>query len=352
MRSLVLIYPGDLETLTGGYRYDKRLAEELEQLDDDLRCKVLRISLPGDYPFPDQHQLDIADQTFTQLDDDSLVLVDGLAFSTMPCIVEKHAQRLQFIALIHHPLALETGLTEHQSQQLKTLEIQALRSAKRIVTTSQFTADAMADYQVDSRSIAAIPPGTDIGPLASGNDDGTTQLLCVATLTPRKGHNTLLESLSKISHLSWHLHCVGSTQRHPDTYRALIDQCTALGLNDRITFHGEREETELEAHYACADVFVLASYHEGYGMVLTEAIAHGLPIICTRGGAMQDTVPSGSALLTDPGDTLGLSQALEKYMTDETLRNQLRAHAVNARGQLRSWQQAASELSLQLDLLS
>lgn len=352
MRNLVLIYPGELDTRTGGYRYDKRIAEELETLEGELRCKVSRISLPGDYPFPDKNQLDLADQVFAQLDDNSLVLVDGLAFSAMPYVVEKHAQRLQLIALIHHPLALETGLTEHQSLQLQTTETRALRSAKHIITTSQFTANAMADYQVDTRSISAIPPGTDIGSLASGNHDGIPQLLCVATLTPRKGHNVLLESLSKIAHLPWHLHCVGSTQRHPETYRALIDQCTDLRLSDRISFHGERGDAELEAHYAGADAFVLASYHEGYGMVLTEAIAHGLPIICTRGGAMQDTVPVGSALLAAPGDSLALAQALENYMTNETLRDQLRGHAINARGQLRSWQQAASELSLQLDLLS
>ena len=351
MQNLVLIYPGELDTRTGGYRYDKRIAEELEKLDGELRCNVSRISLTGDYPFPDKSQLDLADQTFAQVDDNSLVLVDGLAFSTMPNVVEKHAHRLQLIALIHHPLALETGLTEQQSQQLHTSETQALRSAKHVITTSQFTADAMADYHVDARSITAIPPGTDIGQLASGSHKGIMQLLCVATLTPRKGHDILFEALAKINDRPWHLHCVGSTLRHPDTYRALVNQCAVLGLNDRISFHGELEDTALEEHYAYADAFVLASHHEGYGMVLTEAIAHGLPIICTRGGAMQDTVPAGCALLVAPGDTQALAQALDNYMKDETLRSQLRVQAAAARGQLRSWQQAASELILLLEQL-
>ena len=355
MPKLTFVYPGDLDTRTGGYRYDKRLIEELRaigqahatsykngggEIDDreidegrNGSWKVELISLKGDYPFPDDEQLNRAALQFAAIEDNALVVVDGLAYSVISTIIATQAQRLRVVALIHHPLALETGLSETQMQLLRTKETQALQHASHVVTTSVLTADSLVDYAVPSHKITAILPGTDSAPLSQGSGNEVLNLLCVATLTQRKAHNVLLEALAMIKSLPWHLYCAGSTERDEQTYQSLLTRRKTLALEQQVTFLGELDDTALEEQYLHADVFVLASYHEGYGMVLSEAIAHGLPIVCTDAGAMPQTVPEGAGLLVRTGDAKALADALKSVITDTTQTRQFatcrsqRAHA-------------------------
>lgn len=342
-QNLVFVYPGDLDTRTGGYRYDKRIVEEL--LLQDNPWNVTLVSLDGDYPFPTNAQLANADTRFTEIPDDTLTVVDGLAYSVMPDVMVRHATRLKLVALVHHPLALETGLSAMQSAQMRKLETQALHYARRVITTSKLTASSLDEYQVPAHKIRAILPGTDSALIADGSADHTINLLCVATLTPRKGHNILLDALKTIDHFPWHLKCVGSTERNKPYFDTLLEQCERHALGDRVSFLGELSDDDVDRHYYQADVFVLASFHEGYGMVLSEAIAHGLPIICSDAGAMAQTVPVGTGILVPPGNSLELAQALGRFLNDRQLREKLKQAAVTARQHLRSWQTAADEFS-------
>jgi len=345
-QAVTFVYPGDLDTRTGGYRYDKRIIEEIGQQDGKLsHWRVTLVSLEGDYPFPTPLQLDAAAQRFESIEDNTLTVVDGLAYSVMPEIIARHATRLNIIALIHHPLALETGLSAGESEQLKDLETQALHYAKRIVTTSHLTASSLSQYNVPSHKVSAVLPGTDSANIANSTGCNVVQLLCVATLTPRKAHHVLLDALSKIKPLPWYLHCVGSKDRHADTYQTLLEQCEHHALSHRVSFTGEVDDKQLDRLYLEADLFVLASLHEGYGMVLSEAIAHGLPIICSDAGAMSQTVPEGAGVLVPPGDSEALAIALARFLDDAKHRAQLREAALDARKQLRSWQTAANEFS-------
>ena len=364
MADLTFVYPGDLDTRTGGYRYDKRLIKELRSMcdahvssgkhdsADNASWEVELISLQGDYPFPDDEQLKQAASQFTAIEDNALVLVDGLAYSVMPTIIASHAQRLRLLALIHHPLALETGLSETQMQLLRLNETQALQHARHVITTSVLTADSLADYAVPSHRITAILPGTDSAPLAQGSNSEIVNLLCVATLTQRKAHNVLLDALATIKSLPWHLYCAGSTDRDRETYQYLLNKRKTLVLEQQVTFLGELEDKALEQQYLQADVFVLASYHEGYGMVLSEAIAHGLPIVCSDAGAMPQTVPQGAGLLVPVGDPKALADALRSMIIDTTQRAKLQNAARKARMNIRSWKQAAAEFSALLHQLS
>ena len=384
MADLTFVYPGDLNTRTGGYRYDKRLIEELRAMgqahvtgaennggenvdegndngvidskaNDDGKSEsweVELISLQGDYPFPDDEQLKIAASQFTAIEDNAIVVVDGLAYSVMPTIIASQAHRLRLVALIHHPLALETGLNEMQMQALRTKETQALQHAVHVVTTSALTADSLADYAVPSHKISAIAPGTDSAPLAQGSANEVLNLLCVATLTQRKAHDVLLEALAKIKLLPWHLYCAGSTERDPQTYESLLAKRKTLALDQQVTFLGELDDKALEQQFLHADVFVLASYHEGYGMVLSEAIAHGLPIVCTDAGAMSQTVPEGAGMLVPAGDANALANALKSVISNTTQRAKLQSAARKARMHTRSWKQAAAEFSSLLQQLS
>ncbi|NND92851.1 MAG: glycosyltransferase family 4 protein [Granulosicoccus sp.] len=337
--TVYFLVPGDITTRTGGYRYDRCII-------DGLRARgwqVNLICLAGDYPYPNSQQLAQAAEQLARIPDDSLTLIDGLAYGVMPEQLAAHARRLQLIALVHHPLALETGNSEQQAVHLRQLESAALRHARRIITTSPSTAEELRKYDVQESLICAVQPGTEQAALATGSGSEHCKLLCVATLTPRKGHDVLLRALSCVQDLPWHLSCVGSTERDAVTAQRLYDQRMALGIDQRVSFMGEVDESTLSLQYQQADLFVLASFHEGYGMVFDEAIARGLPIIATDAGAIADTIPSGCGLLVPPGDACALTNALRHYLQDASLRTELKNNARLARDRLRSWDLACEE---------
>jgi glycosyltransferase involved in cell wall biosynthesis len=161
----------------------------------------------------------------------------------------------------------------------------------------------------------------------------------------------LLRALARLKRHRWHLTCVGSLDRSPATARAILAECGRLGLAGRVTFRGEVDDAALAACYRRADLFVLASFHEGYGMALAEALARGLPVVSTRAGAIPETVPATAGLLVGPGDVRGLSRALDRVLGETTLRALLAAGARRARRTLPSWDSSARGFAAELLLV-
>jgi glycosyltransferase involved in cell wall biosynthesis len=290
------LVPGDWNLPTGGYTYDRRIVVGLR----DAGHSVDVHALAGAWPHPSAADLAAAARTVAQLPDHSLVVADGLAFGVMASVVAAHAQRLRWVALVHHPLYLETGLSLEQRQQLLREE-------------------------------------TPHQPL---------RLLCVATLTPRKGHSVLLQALAGLMHLDWELHNVGSAERDAGTAAQLYAQ--AAPMADRVHWHGEVDAPTLQAHYAAADVMVLASLHEGFGMVITEALAHGLPVVSSNAGALANTLPPGAGVQVPAGDVNALRAALARAIGEPALRNQWAAGARQAAAQLPSWEAQAARFGAAL----
>ena len=344
-KGLHFLVPGDLNQRTGGYTYDRRILTALR----DAGLPVTVHSLPGSWPFPTDADLSAAAELVAQLPDQSLVVADGLAFGVMASVIHPHASRLRWVALVHHPLYLETGLSEAQRTQLLASETTALQLAQRIVVTSPATASDVAAMGFPAHSIRVVEPGTDRAPVGapapslspeSASHARPLRLLCVATLTPRKGHHLLIEALAGLGHLPWELHNVGSGERDPVTAQQLYAQAAPLG--DRVFWHGEVDPEALQSYYAAADVFVLASLHEGFGMVVTEALAHGLPVIASDAGALAETLPPGAGLSVPAGSVPALQAALERVLVDHDLRRQL-AKAARATAQsLPTWEQQAA----------
>lgn len=335
------LIPGDPEIRTGGYGYDRRMASELQRLGREVTIH----RLDDRFPKPDARALDHAEAVFGGLPDGALALVDGLAYGAMPAVAARHAERLRLAALVHHPLALETGLDEAERRALAESERSALTAANRVIATSPTTAGTLtADYGVPAGRIAVVEPGVDPRPLAYGGGGGASRLLSVGTLTPRKGHAMLVEALAGLAHLPWTLDIAGSTQRDPATADAVRAAIAAAGLADRVRLHGEVHDRALDGLYRRADLFVLASRHEGYGMVLTEALAYGLPIVATDVGAVRETV--GSAALLAPPEAAALSAAIRTALDDPA---PLRKAALAARGRLTGWPEAAARLAAELE---
>jgi glycosyltransferase involved in cell wall biosynthesis len=342
------VVPGDPATRTGGYLYDARIIEELRR----QGWQVVLHTLADGFPDPDAQALAAAEWLFADFSNGATVVIDGLALGGMPQLVTAQAGRLRLVALIHHPLAMETGLSAADQQRLFEAEQVALAAVDRVIVTSSSTARALAEYSIAAEHIGIVPPGTDPAPLATGSGSTTLKLLCVATLTPRKGHAVLFDALATLRELDWQLQCVGSHSRSPETAVQLRSQLAELALERRVQLIDEITAVQLAAYYHHADLFVLPSHYEGYGMVLAEAVARGLPIVSTAAGAISDTVPKDAAVLVPPGDSTALALALREILTDATQREALARGARAARRRFTDWPTAGARFVAQLQRVS
>ena len=350
IRRAYLALPGDLQTQTCGYVYARRMTHALRELGWQIEI----VSLPGAYPLPDAAARDAAKALFAGLPPGGLVLWDGLALGALPDVAHDHAARLRLVALVHHPLAFETGLLPDDAEQLRTSECQALQAVRRVVVTGDRTRRLLAGYRVRGECITVVGPGCDRPPLAGRHhlSAGTRQLLCVATLTPRKGHELLLEALSALQPAAWHLSCVGSMDRHPVHARVIRDRISALGLAERITLTGELSESELHEQFLAADLFVLPALYEGYGMAVAEALSYALPVVATDTGAIPDLLASGAGRCVPAGDSVSLRKALEDLLETPGALAACAAAAERSRYSLPSWAGQARQLSAVLESVS
>ncbi len=202
----------------------------------------------------------------------------------MPGVARAHRDRLTLVALVHHPLALETGLDPATAAALAASEREALAVTRGVVVTSPATARLLAGYGVAADRITVALPGTDAGPgrqpaPAPRIEQAPVHLLSVASLVPRKGHALLLDALTRLRDLPWQLTCVGSLDLDPPTAQAIRATAHERGLDARITFVGAVPSADLARFYDAADVFVMPTLYEGYGMAVAEAVARGLPVV-------------------------------------------------------------------------
>lgn len=362
-RSFTLLTPGDWDTPTGGYRYLRAMAGAMRAA--GWGVNVLRID--ANWPEPDAAALARAAAAVSALPDGTRVLADGLAFGVLDAVIAPHAQRLRWVALVHHPLHLETGLAAAQKARLLRSETQALARAQRVVVTSASTQQDVVAIGVPLSRVAVVEPGTDrqTAACASAADPpkATSQamlqatlqepasgghpvrLLCVATVTPRKGHGLLLQALEGLVDLNWTLHCVGSLTRAAATAAAAQAHSQKPALAGRVVWHGEVDPAALQAHYRAADLLVLPSRHEGYGMAVAEALSFGLPVLASSAGALAQTLPPGAGWQAPPDDVPAWQAALRRLLTDAALRARLAAGARAAGQNLPTWAQQAERLA-------
>lgn len=411
-RRLWFLIPGDLDTPTGGYRYDRRMLQGLT----DLGWRVEHCPLDPSFPTPTPAALEQARLCLAAIGDGELVVIDGLAFGALPGLAEAEGPRLRLVALVHHPLGLETGLTPERAAELCRAEARALAQARLILVTSHFThrlLTSSAGWGLDASRLRVVEPGIDrvlhgldqglplsgtacvrvidepapepslasaapdSGRLRLRRDEAEghdlargdrkqgrgyqpgalsrrlaaarpPRLLCVATLTPRKGHDLLLRALAALRDLPWQLNCVGSFDRDPAWAEQLVRWRDELGLAGRVSFLGALSQAELDRRYRRADLFVLPSRFEGYGMVCAEALAHGLPILASRVGAIGDLVPVEAGLLVPPDDPLALEGALRRLLEDPALRLWLVRGARAAGARLPGWEAAVAAFAAAL----
>jgi len=340
--------PGDLATPTGGYGYDRRIIAELQV----LGWQIDVVSVGDGFPQPSDEQRAVALALLEALPQGIPVVVDGLALGALPEAAERIARRAPLVALVHHPLALEAGLSPADSRKLFESECKALAAARSVIVTSRATGKRLnADYDVPPERITVAPPGTDRAAPARGTPDGTLRLLSVAAIVPRKGFDALIAALASIAGLPWRLTIAGDLTRAPATAAKLEADIERHRLAGRVNLLGAVSPQQLATQYAAADVFVLASHFEGYGMAYAEAMAHGLPIIGTTGGATVDTVPATAGVLVEPGNVKALTRALRMVIENEEDRRRLARGALAAAADLPTWRSTARIFASALERL-
>jgi len=332
----VFAIPGDIDLPTGGYAYDRRVMALLEQ----FGVQVRHLALPGSFPLPAESDLADAARLLQTVDPRFVLMIDGLAYGAMPAaLVETLPSPI--LALVHHPLCLEAGLDEARKNALFASELAALACASHVLVTSPSTAATLtADFAVPAGKITVAAPGTDPAPRAHGTG-APMQLLSVGSVVPRKAYDALVRALAPLRGRDWRLTIVGPADRDLGARAALEAALGDTGLAGRIAIHGPATTRELADLYGAADLFVMASLYEGYGMVLAEALARGLPIVCTTGGAAAETVPDAAALKVAPGDERALSEAIGRVLDDADLRRGLGDAAWEAGQGLPRWEDTA-----------
>ena len=351
MRTVHFVVPADLDDPakpTGGNIYDRRIYEGLT----DAGWSVIKHAVPGAWPWPDAAAVDTLARLISSIADRAVVLIDDLIASTVPDLLVPEANRLRLVVLVH--MSLGEAPPGHQVADAEAREGAVLSAVGSVVTTSSWTRDRLLlRYPLSPSKVHVAAPGVDPAELASGTEGGE-ELLCVAAVTAHKGHDVLLAALAATTDLPWRCVCVGTLDREPDFVEDLRRRAEQAGIADRVCFAGLRVGPDLAAAYATADVLVLPSHAETYGMVVTEALARGLPVITTAVGGLPEALGhtrdgGRPGLLVPPGDSGALADALRTWLTDAGLRQSLRAAARARRATLTGWDVTTRRIAEVLD---
>jgi glycosyltransferase involved in cell wall biosynthesis len=349
VKRVVFAVPGSLDTPTGGYAYDRRIMAELRQ----LGWVVDYLDIGDGFPAPDEATRSAARSRLSAIPAGQPIVLDGLALGVLPDVAAELAPRHPLVALVHHPLALESGLTPQRADALRHSEKAALAEVREVVVTSPTTARlVVSGYGVPAEMITIARPGSDPVPRAARKPNEVPNILSVGAVVPRKGFDVLVSALAMLTDLPWRLTIAGDLQRDPHEAARLQNLIAQLRLADRIRTPGAVPPSQLAILFGEADLFALASRFEGYGMAYAEALSYGLPVVGTTAGAIPDTVPKGAGLLVPSDDPAALAAALRSVLVDPEHRRRLSEAALMAARMLPTWPQSAAIFAATLDRLA
>ena len=341
MRRLHVVLPGPIIRKTGGTIYDRKVTERLPA----LGWKVVLHELAGAFPVPDAAAEIAIRDALASIPAGEALLIDGLALPAMMTPMSA-GERRDFAVMCHHPVALETGWDTDTQAWLEGAERAAFPNARLVISPSHRTLEDLADMGIAFACSAVAAPGSDpIGaaiPVRTFPENRPARLLCVANLMPRKGHDILLEALAGLGDLSWRLDCVGAADPDSEWPAALAARCEVHGIGSRVQFCGALDNAALAAKYRSADLFVLASRHEGYGMVFAEAVRWQLPVIAADSGAVREAAPDGATRFVPSGDPEALAAALRDVLSNRDEYDRLAAGSRTAAGSLPEWDDTAA----------
>jgi glycosyltransferase involved in cell wall biosynthesis len=329
-----LIVPSPFDTVSGGYGYDRRIVAGLREAGHVVEV----VELIGAFPMVDDFARDSACAAWDRLPPDTKPVIDGLALPAFRGLEDAISARGS-VGLIHHPVSLETGLNEADQAALAAAERRLFPRLSRLIVTSETTAETViTGFHIPSECVHVVVPGTDDAPRCTGSAGPFCEVVSIGTLIPRKGHDILLRALARLFDLDWHLTIVGSPDRDPVHARGLLALAEELKIVHRVRFAGELVGEALEAVWRGADLFVLATNYEGYGMAIAEALKRGVPVVVTAGGAAGKLITPEAGCVCPVGDRDQVSKSLRRLIFGRELRHEMAARAWQIGQTLPSWQ--------------
>jgi glycosyltransferase involved in cell wall biosynthesis len=326
---------------SGGNAYDRHVCSGLAARGWSVREHVV----PGTWPRPDAVSYAALSDVMRHVPDGALVLLDGLIACVAPEVLVPQAARVRMVVLVHMPFG--DRMEDDVPDDAERREREVLAAATAVVATSTWTRDRLLElYPLPADRVHVAEPGVTAAELVPGTTDGGA-LICVAAVIPRKGQDVLVDALAQLPDRPWHCTFVGTLDREPGFVERLRRRADAAGIGDRLTFAGARTGADLERSYAAADLLVLASRGESYGMVVTEALARGVPAVVSDIGGLPEALGRAAdgarpGLLVPPGDQPALAAALRAWLGDPVLRERLRAAARTRRDALIGWPDTTS----------
>ncbi len=328
---------------TGGNIYDRRICGGLAE----AGWEVLVATVAAAWPVPDPGARAELAGIVSAVPDGEIVLIDGLIASPTAPQLQPHAGRIRMTVLLHMPLA--TALDTPRDASARRSERSVLRTATGVVVTSEWTREqVLTRYAIPACRVHVAQPGVDR--VAAPARPVRGQLICVGALGRHKGQDLLVEALAELRDLDWHCVLAGPLDRDPDFVDQLQTRIARLGFGHRVRLAGVLTGGALSHVYTTADVLVAPSRSETYGMTVTEALAHGLPVIAADVGGLPEALGSIAdgtrpGQLVFPGDPAALAAALRRWLGDERHRQRLRAAARQRRSTLRGWEQTTEAIA-------
>jgi glycosyltransferase involved in cell wall biosynthesis len=330
---------GDIHSLTGGYLYNMNIMEGLEQ-------NGYSVNIIGtDWPWDNKPELEkISRFHFEKLVAGSCILIDSLVLSLLRREVQEFSDKLIFVGMIHLPASY--SISSDGYGKLSGEELLALHQMRQVIVTGQFTFDLLCNAGLNPAGIRVVEPGTDQFPQKTHYKPVPSELLCIANYSPIKAQDILIRSLNRITDRDWTLHLYGDKDRDKE-YSAMVNSLIKeFHLKKRVIMHGIAGRDEITAIFLDADLFVMPSLFESYGMALTESLAHGIPVVTTRTGNIPVTVPAGMGIFVEPGNEQQLADAIRSLLDDPAKYTSLCADASQYHLRARSWEQAVTEFEM------
>jgi glycosyltransferase involved in cell wall biosynthesis len=328
---------------TGGNIYDRRVCAGLAETGWEVLVATVAAAWPVSGPGA---QAGLA-RIVSAIPDGETVLIDGLIASPAAAQLLPHTGRIRMTVLLHMPLATAVGTHHHASAECS--ERAVLRAAAGVVVTSEWTRrQVLTRYAIPACRVHVARPGVDRAAAPARPVRG--HLICVGVLSPHKGQDLLIEALADLADRDWHCVLAGSPDRDPDFARQLQTRITRLGYGHRVRLAGVLTGAALSHAYSTADLLVVPSRSETYGMTVTEALAHGLPVIAAAVGGLPEALGSTAdgtrpGQLIPPGDPAALAAALADWLGDERHRHRLRAAVRQRQSTLHGWEQTTQEVA-------
>lgn len=344
MATVDMVVPEGIEDPTlpsGGNTYDRRVRDCLTADGWSVRTRIVA----GDWPSSGDAANRALAETLHAIPASSVALVDGLVASTVPEVMVPASRRLNVVVLVHMPVGASTGTPGSLCD-----EGAVLGAARAVLTTSDWSRRwLLATYRLDAGRVHTARPGVDLAEPATGGRNGSS-LICVAAVAPGKGHDVLLAALAQLTDKPWHCLCVGALNRVPEFAAELGRRLRDPALDGRVVLAGPLTGRALDEAYAGADVLVLASRFETYGMVVTEALARAVPVVASDVGGVSEALGRTwdgrrPGLLVRPGDADALASALRRWLDEADLRRDLRFAARDRRAELAGWPETADRVA-------